>query len=38
MQGLQPTEVPLDHTVPPVGLGDRAAIHEHGERRIIIVP
>jgi hypothetical protein len=31
-------EVPLGHTVPPVGLGDGAATHEHAERCISVVP
>jgi hypothetical protein len=37
-QGLQPVEVSPDHSVPPVGFGDRAATCEHGERRSSIVP
>jgi hypothetical protein len=28
----------LAHSIPPVGLGDGLATHEHGERRISIVP
>jgi hypothetical protein len=36
--GLQPVEVLLSHIVPPSGLTDRAAAHEHGERRISVIP
>jgi hypothetical protein len=37
-QGLYPTEVPLDHIVPPVGLGAEVTTHEDEERRISVVP
>jgi hypothetical protein len=37
-QGLQPTEVHLSHTLPPVGMGDEAATYEHGERRVSVIP
>jgi hypothetical protein len=38
MQGLQRMKVHLSYTVPPVRLGDGAAIHEHGERHVGVVP
>jgi hypothetical protein len=31
-------EVPLGHTVPPVGLGNGAATCEHGERCVGVIP
>jgi hypothetical protein len=37
-QGLQPAEVLLSHTIPPVGLGDGAATCEPGEQHISVVP
>jgi hypothetical protein len=37
-QGLQPVEVCLSHTVPPVGTGDGAATHECGERHVGVIP
>jgi hypothetical protein len=36
--GLQPIEVRLGHTIPPVWLGDRTGTREHGEWRVGIVP
>jgi hypothetical protein len=38
LQGLQPTEVHLRHTVPLVGMGDRASTCERGERHVGGVP
>jgi hypothetical protein len=31
-------EVPPGHAVPPAGLGNRVATHEHGERRVGVIP
>jgi hypothetical protein len=38
LQGLQPVEVRLGHTIPPVGLGDGVATRERGERCVGIIP
>jgi hypothetical protein len=35
---LQVAEVPLGHSVPPIGFRDRAATGEHGERCVGVVP
>jgi hypothetical protein len=37
-QGLYPVEVLPSHTVPPLGFRDRAANHEHRERRVDDIP
>jgi hypothetical protein len=38
MQGLQPSDVLVSHTVPPFGLRNGAATREHRERCVGVIP